>query len=135
MREPHHAIAASARIGQLYQEFADALFTAPVPQPPVPPALAGNPEARKEFVELFRTSYCDALTDEAGPLAKKAEQGLKACLNTARDLSWYNEWSSFCEAELHQLQPVTYPLASEIRAQPGYVSLRADRAGPATRLP
>jgi hypothetical protein len=134
MKEPHHAIAAAARIGQLHQELADALYTAPVPRPPIPPALAKNAAARKEFVETFRTRYCDGLGDKAGPLAEKAEEGLKACLHTARDLSWYNEWSRFCEAALHELKPAAYPLAAEIRAQPGYVSLRADRAGPITVL-
>ena len=34
----------------------------------------------------------------------------------------YDEWSQLCEAELNQLKPVEYPIASEIRAQPGYQS-------------
>ena len=38
----------------------------------------------------------------------------------------FNEWSQLCEAELNQIKPVEYPLASEIRAQPGYVSRSID---------
>jgi tetratricopeptide (TPR) repeat protein len=132
-RVAHWAIAAAARIGQLYQNFADALYTAPVPKPPIPPSLTSK-EAQEDFVAAFTDSYCDALEDKAAPLDKKAEEGLAICLQKSTELSWYNEWSKLCEAELNQIKPAEYPLAAEIRAEPGYVSFQPDRADLITDL-
>jgi tetratricopeptide (TPR) repeat protein len=123
----HWAIAASARIGQLYQNFSDALYTAPIPKPPIPKTLTKK-EDQEDFVAAFGDSYCDALEDKAKPLDDKAQQGLKICLDKSTELSWYNEWSKLCEAELNQIDPNTYPLTAEIRAEPGYVTYRTDRA-------
>ncbi|MBK8481750.1 MAG: tetratricopeptide repeat protein [Proteobacteria bacterium] len=128
LRESDLAIAAAARIGQLFQNFADALYTAPVPKPAIPPALRGG-AARDEFVTVFTDAYCDTLEDKARPLEEKAVQGLDACLSKSTELSWYNEWSQLCEQELNQIKPAEYPMASEVRPEPGYLSARADRAG------
>ncbi len=127
LRVAHWAIASSARIGQLFQNFADALYTAPVPKPPIPKSLYSK-EAKEEFVTMFTDTYCDTLEDKASPLEKKAVEGLATCLKKSTELSWYNEWSSLCEAELNQIKPAEYPIASEIRAKPAYVTFRVDRA-------
>jgi len=127
MKVAHWAIAASARIGQLFQNFADALYTAPVPKPPVPKGLYSK-EAKEEFIVTFTDTYCDTLEDKAAPLETKAIQGLATCLSKSTELSWYNDWSKLCEKELNQIKPAEYPLAAEIRAEPGYVSFRTDRA-------
>ncbi|MCB9555094.1 MAG: tetratricopeptide repeat protein [Deltaproteobacteria bacterium] len=133
LRSAHWAIAGAARIGQLFQNFADALYTAPVPKPPVPKVLRRRAQ-REEFIQLFTDAYCDKLEDEAGKLEAKAKQGLAACLDTSTEFSWYNEWSRLCEKELNQINPAEYPLASEIRAAPGYLSVRPTRAGLITEL-
>jgi len=127
LRTAHWAIAASARIGQLFQNFADALYTAPIPKPPVPKGLT-NKDDIEDFVATFGDTYCDTLENKAQPLDAKAEEGLKTCLDKSTELSWYNEWSKLCEAELNQIKPAEYPLAAEIRAEPGYVTFKADRA-------
>jgi hypothetical protein len=127
MRVAHWAIAASARIGQLFQNFADALYTAPIPKPPMPKQLKTR-DQKEEFVMMFTDTYCDTLEDKAAPLEDKAVQGLDACLRTATEYSWYNEWSTLCEKELNQIKPAEYPIASEIRARPGYVTFVTDRA-------
>lgn len=116
MKQAHWVIAAAARIGQLYQDFSGQLYTAQVPK--AGPAPAGYPQ--DEFEQLFHDAYCDAMVDKAEPLESKAIEGLSVCLNKSTDLSFYDEWSQLCEAELNQLKPVEYPIASEIRAQPGY---------------
>ena len=77
---------------------------------------------------MFTDTYCDTLEDKASPLEKKAVEGLATCLKKSTELSWYNEWSSLCEAELNQIKPAEYPIASEIRAKPAYVTFRVDRA-------
>jgi TolA-binding protein len=127
MKVAHWAIAASARIGQLYQNFADALYTAPVPKPPIPKTLTSK-DAQEEFVSAFTDAYCDKLEDEAGKQENKGVQALGLCLSKSTELSWYNEWSKLCEAELNQIKPAEYPMAAEIRAEPGYVGFKPDRA-------
>jgi hypothetical protein len=145
LKVAHWAIAAAARIGQLYQNFADALYTAPVPKPPLDSFMAsmkaqGVPrhlitdDMKEDFVMKFTDTYCDTLEDKAQPLEVKAVQGLDTCLSKSTELSWYNEWSSLCEAELNQIKPAEYPIASEIRAKPGYVSFKTDRAGVITEI-
>jgi tetratricopeptide (TPR) repeat protein len=133
-RVPHWAIAAAARIGQLFQNFAGALYTAPVPKPNIPPQLRRSREAREEFMMVFTDTYCDTLEVKARPLEDKAEQGLAACLSRSTELSWYNEWSKLCEAELNQINAVKYPVAAEIRAEPGYVSMDSIKARPITEI-
>lgn len=122
-KQAHWAIAASARIGQLFQDFSGQLYTAPVPK-------AGNPPPgleQAEWEQLFHDAYCDQMTDTAEPLEVKAIEGLGTCLNKSTELSWFNEWSQLCESELNQIKPGEYPLASEIRAEPGYAAVRTDR--------
>jgi len=120
----HWAIAASARIGQLFQDFSGQLYTAPVPKgPPAPPGYS-----QEEFEQYFHDAYCDQLTDAAEPLENKAVEGLGTCLGKSTELSWFNEWSSLCEGELNQIKPAEYPLAAEIRAEPGYYAVSTDRA-------
>jgi hypothetical protein len=116
MKQAHWVIAAAARIGQLYQDFSGQLYTAPVPK--AGPAPAGYPQ--DEFETYFHDAYCDAMVDNAEPIEAKAIDGLSICLNKSTELSFYDEWSQLCESELNQLKPVEYPIASEIRAQPGY---------------
>ena len=128
MRQAHWAIASSARIGQLYQNFADALYTATIPRPTIPRALTSR-EGRLTFIETFNQEYCARLETVAYPLEQRAEQGLAACLRKSTQLSWYNAWSRLCEAELNQIKPSVYHLAAEIRARPNHVGIRAGRVG------
>jgi tetratricopeptide (TPR) repeat protein len=128
LKNAHWVIAAAARIGQLFQDFANGLFTAEVPTPPAtPPGLE-----RDEWAQLFRDAYCDQMTDTAEPLDLKAVEGLSVCLNKSTELNWFNEWSKLCELELNQIKPNEYPLASEIRAEPGYAGVTLDVAPPLT---
>jgi hypothetical protein len=123
-KQAHWAIAAAARIGQLYQDFSGQLYTAPVPKAPNTPA--GMDAA--DWEQMFHDAYCDQLTDKADTVEAKAIEGLSTCLSKSTELSWFNEWSQLCEGELNQIKPAEYPLASEIRAEPGYVAVSTDRA-------
>ena len=128
MRDAHWAIAASARVGQLFQSFADALYTAPLPRPDIPRSLVRRQD-RLAFVETFNDVYCRRLEEVAYPLEVKAEQGLTTCLRSSTQLSWYSSWSRLCEAELNQIKPRAHPLAAEIRTRPVWVALRAEKVG------
>jgi tetratricopeptide (TPR) repeat protein len=123
-KQAHWVIAASARIGQMYQDVSGQLYTAPVPKAGAAPQ--GYPQ--DEFDQMFHDAYCDAMTDAAEPMETQAVTGLSTCLEASTKLSFYDEWSQLCEAELNQLKPAEYPMASEIRAQPGYVAITMDRA-------
>ncbi len=129
-KQAHWAIAAAARIGQIFQDFSGQLYTAPVPKA----GKAPEGMSQEEFDQLFHDSYCDQMTDTAEPLETKAVEGLSTCLKKSTDLQWFNEWSALCEAELNQIKPQEYPLASEIRGVPGYFDKRPDSASLITEL-
>jgi hypothetical protein len=129
-KQAHWSIAASARIGQLFQNFADGLYTAPIPAPNEFIASLQKAGYKREdiqdAVDTFRDKYCDNLEDKAEPLEAKAIEGLSKCLEKSTELSWFNEWSNLCETELNQIKPADYPMAAELRAEPGYVATRVD---------
>jgi hypothetical protein len=105
-RQAQWAIAAAARIGQLHQDFAGQLYTAEIPKDlPETDAWGNRP----------RDLYCEELEDRAEKIEAQAIEGFAACLTAATQQSWYNEWSRLCERELNQLQPVEFPLSSEIK--------------------
>jgi tetratricopeptide (TPR) repeat protein len=106
-------IAASARIGQVWADFKDQLYTSPIPK---------DLKVQDEWGNRPREMFCDALADVGEPLEKKAVQGYELCLKAATKESWFNEWSSLCEVELNQMQPSDYPLAAESRPEASFVS-------------
>ncbi|MSP62027.1 MAG: tetratricopeptide repeat protein [Myxococcales bacterium] len=117
--QAHFAIAASARIGQLFADLTAQLGGAPIPAPP--PVPRGQDAVA--WRQTFRDAYCDGIGDQVAVLEDKAVDAFGRCLGKATELSWYSEWSSLCEAELNLLRPREYPIADEIRAQPGYAAV------------
>jgi tetratricopeptide (TPR) repeat protein len=109
----HWVIAASARIGQVWANFKDQLYTSPIPK---------ELKTQNEWGTNEREMFCDSLADAAEPIEKKAVQGYEICLKAATKESWFNEWSNMCEVELNQMQPSDYPLAAEARPEAGYVN-------------
>jgi tetratricopeptide (TPR) repeat protein len=105
---PQWAIAAAARIGQISQNFSDALFTAEIPRD-----VRTGP-----YAEDATIAYCDTLTTAAQPLEELSVQAFGFCLERSTQLSWSNEWSKMCERELGQIRPQDFPTASEIHAPP-----------------
>lgn len=112
-KQANWAIAAAARVGQVYQDFAGQLYTATIPS---------DLKEQDEWGNRPRDLYCDALEDQAEPVEGKAVDGFEKCLKAAMEFSWYNEWSRLCERELNQMKPAEYPLASEIKPEPGYTA-------------
>jgi tetratricopeptide (TPR) repeat protein len=109
----HWTIAASARIGQIWANFVDQLYTAPIPK---------DLKEQNEWGMNEREIFCDTLVDYAEPIEEKAIAGYGVCLRAATKESWFNEWSGMCEVELNQMQPSEYPLAAEARPEASYVS-------------
>jgi hypothetical protein len=104
--QAHWAIAAAARVGQIYQDYSSQLFGAEIPK--------DLPEV-DQWGNTPRLLYCDTLVEKAEPIEAKALQGFSTCLETATKYSWYNDWSRLCERELNQLRPAEYPLSAEIK--------------------
>lgn len=114
--QAHWAIAAAARVGQIYQDYASQLFGAEIPK--------DLPEV-DQWGNTPRLLYCDTLVEKAEPIETKALQGFSTCLETATKYSWYNGWSRLCERELNQLRPAEYPLSAEIKpdVSPGPITI------------
>ncbi len=122
----HWTIAASARIGQVYADFVNQLYTADIPK---------DLKEQDEWGNRPREIFCDALVDKAEPIESKAVVGYDLCLKAATKESWYNEWSTMCEVELNQMKPAEYPLAAEMKPEPGYVSTPITPGGVIPDLP
>lgn len=122
----HWTIAAAARVGQIWANFADQLYTAEIPK---------HLKDMDEWGVNQKDIYCDTLVDQAEPLEKKAIEGYDTCLKAATAQSWFNEWSNLCEGELNQMQPTEYPLAAEVKPEPGYVSILMTPASVVQDLP
>jgi TolA-binding protein len=118
------AIAGAARIGQISQNAADALYTAEVPKD-----LRSGPYAEDSW-----DAYCDALTNAAAPLEERSVAGFSSCLETSTSLNWFNKWSKLCERELGQIRPQDFPTASEVHAEPSSVATITDTQGLVTSL-
>jgi hypothetical protein len=85
-------VAAAARIGQSYQDFAQQLQTMAIPK-----AVAGKEEARGV--------YCKILDEKARPIAGKAIEAFEMCIKTANENDGRGSWSELCERELGRLKP------------------------------
>jgi tetratricopeptide (TPR) repeat protein len=122
----HWTIAASARIGQVFADFVNQLYTADIPK---------DLKEQDEWGNRPREIFCDALVDKAEPIESKAVVGYDLCLKAATKESWFNEWSAMCEVELNQMKPSEYPLAAEAKPEPGYVSTPITPAAVVSELP
>ena len=111
-KDPQWTIASAARVGQVSQNFSDALFTATIPK-----ILREGP-----YAEDAVDAYCDALTTAAEPLEKLSVDAFGGCLGLSTKLNWFSSWSRLCEKELGQIRPQDFPTAAEIRSQPNNVA-------------
>ncbi|MBA3498763.1 MAG: hypothetical protein H0T65_00200, partial [Deltaproteobacteria bacterium] len=89
------SIAAAARIGQIQQNFSDALFTAEIPK-----------DVRTgEFADEKVEAFCDRMTEVAEPLEARSLEAFSVCLGKSTELGWFSDWSKLCERELGQIKP------------------------------
>jgi TolA-binding protein len=104
-------VACLCRIGLIYQNFAKALFEAPIP---------------KELNEEQREIYTAELQNMAFPVEEKAIEAFEKALQKAYELGVYNEWTTLAQENLNKYKPGTYPdlpptsyVAKEYFFQPG----------------
>lgn len=112
-------LAAFARIGLMSYKFMDGLYNAPLPEVLTVPGygkirLKG---ALKEEIEDKVRSELDVLAE---PIRTDAITAFKICVDGATQNNWYNEWSALCEEYLNKMEPSTYPLSAEWKAEPIY---------------
>jgi hypothetical protein len=101
--DPATAVAALARVGQLWRHFAARLEAAP-PPPSIPARLHG--------------AYCDALSSHADALERRARDSLRACVTRDRTLGLFGPWGELCAAALERLEPRAPPGVYELRPEP-----------------
>ena len=124
IKDPANSIAAAARMGQITQNFSDALFTAEIPK-----------DVRTgEFAEDKIDAFCDQMSTVADPLEKRSLEAFGVCLSKSTELGWFSDWSKLCERELGQIKPEDYPTASELRGDPNEVAAVIDVEPPAAKL-
>jgi tetratricopeptide (TPR) repeat protein len=112
IKDNANSITATARIGQISQNFSDQLFTAEIPK-----------DVRTgEFADEKVEAYCDRLTELAEPLETLSLEAYGVCLAKSTELGWFSDWSKLCERELGQIKPEDFPTASELRGEPNGVA-------------
>ncbi len=124
IKDAANSITAAARIGQVQQNFSDALFTAAIPAD----LRVG------EFAEDKVEAFCDKMTEVADPLEKRSIEAFGVCLSKSTELGYFSEWSKLCERELGQIKPEEYPTASELRGDPNQVAPVTDVEPAATKI-
>jgi len=122
----HWTIASAARVGQVWQNFADQMYTAEIPK---------DLKEEDSWGNRPREIYCDALMDKGEPIESKGVLGFEVCLKGATEQSWFNDWSRLCEVELSQMMPSDYPLASEMKPEAGYMATVMSPAPLLSELP
>lgn len=124
IRDAANSITAAARMGQITQNFSDALFTAEIPK-----------DVRTgEFADDKVEAFCDRMTEVAEPLEARSLEAYSVCLSKSTELGWFSDWSKLCERELGQIKPEEYPTAAELRGTPNQVAPITDIEPPSTRL-
>lgn len=124
IKDAANSITAAARIGQISQNFSDALFTAQIP----------GDVRTGQFADEKVEAFCDRMTEVAEPLEARSLQAYDVCLTKSTELGWFSEWSKMCERELGQIKPEDYPTAAELRGEPTLVAPVIAVEPPVTRL-
>jgi len=112
IKDSADSIAAAARIGQISQDFSDALFTAEIPT-----NVRTGP-----YAQDATDAYCDRLQEVADPLEATSLEAYGTCLSKSTELGWFSDWSRLCERELGRIRPEAYPTTSELRGDPSQVA-------------
>lgn len=119
-RSPNWAIAALARIGQMYQALGNDIYNYPAPK-----------SFNDEQVEIFKGQMTDMSEVQIG----KAVEAYVLCMQKAQELRWFNQWSDLAEKQLASLRPREYRYNAERRAKPTYFGPPAVAQSVITDLP
>jgi tetratricopeptide (TPR) repeat protein len=113
LQQPRWVIAGLNRVGLAYEELAKAIEEAPAPR-------GLNPEQQ----DLYR----EDVIQKAEAIKGKAAEAYRECLNTAKDLQWFNEFSEQAASSLAKVD-FSYNFIKEYRERPGAYSVNPARPG------
>lgn len=103
LKSPDYAIAALARIGEIYGDFASNIG-----ELPDPPGLDDDQQA------LFRS---ELETRYVFPVEQKAVEAIEKALAKASELSVYGEWTLLAQERLNRFRPGAYGTVRELRVR------------------
>ncbi|GMV40876.1 MAG: hypothetical protein AMXMBFR64_25920 [Myxococcales bacterium] len=109
LNQPHWVIAGLSRVGLAYQELAEAIEQAPPP-----------PGFNQEQQEMYR----EDLAAKADNIKAEAVTAYKECLDTAKQLQWFNHYAEQAEQSLAKLD-YNFKFIKEYKARPGYYKANA----------
>jgi hypothetical protein len=104
LNQPHWVIAGLSRVGLAYQELATTIEQAPPP-----------PGLDQEQIDLYR----EDLSAKADDIKAKAIEAYKECLDTAKQLQWFNDFAAEAEQNLAKLD-YSFKFIKEYKARPGF---------------
>src|SRR5262249_29423062 len=109
------AVAATTRIGQVFEAFAEEMRNAPlVGFPRTPEGITAE-----EFRATFRDAYCDALIEQSDFIVRRAVEAYEACNTKAAELGVTGQWQELCARKRASLDPPRKrPESLEIRRNP-----------------
>lgn len=106
--DPASMVDAAARIGELWQWYADTLWSAAIPA-----------DVRKgKHADAKVEAYCSVMQEQAEPADQLAVDAYAACLTSSSEASVWRPASRRCEQALGRLRPDAFPLTTELRAEP-----------------
>jgi hypothetical protein len=103
---PGWEIAAAARVGDMFRSEMEAHLDLPIPA-----AIAQDPD--------LLDTYQSALDRRAEEFRELAIGAYQRCLRVSTRTRWFDERSRHCEHNLNALSPRDFPLADELRSDPG----------------
>lgn len=119
-QSPNWAIAALARIGQMYQALGNDVYNYPAPS---------------SFDEEMTEAFKGQMSDMSDIQINKAVEAYVLCIQKAQELRWFNQWSDLAEKELARLRPAEYRYNAERRARPTFFGPAAVAQSVITQLP
>jgi len=114
------ALAALTQIGEMYN------FGFTTLEQTTPPKIFDF-----ETADFFRQS----MEEKAEPFRQLAIQAYKICLEKAREVQWFNEWTDKSEQQIAKINPEAYRYSIEERAQPTSLHNNPLRLKLVTELP
>jgi len=121
MHVPNWEVAAYARLGDMFFQFAQYIRTAPPP-----PDIARNND--------LLDAYNVIRDEQTQRFVNIATTGFQRCIRTSTTVHWFNEWTQLCERELNNIDRARFPVADEVRVEPNLLFSRAANSRPVYSL-
>jgi hypothetical protein len=113
---PYWTLVAAARLGMLFETFADQVDHAKLPR-----------ELRsQQQIE----AHCNQLADAAEPIREQMIMVWAYCVERSTEYQVFTESSRLCEARLAELDPWRYPATNELFGESVYAPTRMRTVGP-----